>query len=323
MKRGCIALFAALIFILIQVSYFRQADCAVMLDKVVGTVNDEVITWSELMGVINSEGKRHLENVSDAERDSRIKELERPFLNNLIEVKLQVQEARRLGLNVSDSEIEAAIAEIKNKFSLTEADFQDSLKAERMTMIDYKARLSEQIIMQKVVNMEVKSKIIVSDAEVEEYYGTNKGEFPVSEKVKIRQIFFSAPESESRNGEVETRADQVYERIQAGDDFEMMAMEYSEGPNREFGGDLGFISKGTALKEIEDSAESLSLGEVSRPFWSAAGLHIIKLEDRIESGSLEEVKDRIKERLMQKAFEAKYHEWMAELRERAFIEIKL
>ena len=324
MKRGCIALLAAVVFMLIQVSNSRQADCAVLLDKVVATVNDEVITWSELMGVINSEGKRHFENLADDIRASRIKELERPYLNNLIEVKLQVQEAMRLGLAVGDSEIESAIAEIMNKFNLTDADFLESLKAERLTMIDYKAKLSEQIMIQKVVNMEVKLKIIVSDAEVQEYYEKNKTEvFPESKKVKIRQIFFAVPELESERASVEARAEHVYQRITEGDDFEMMAMEYSEGPNRSFGGDLGYISRGTALKEIEDTAESLSLGEVSRPFWSAAGLHIIKVEDRVAGGNLEKVKDGFKEILMQKAFEEKYHEWMAELREKAFIEIKL
>jgi len=323
MKRGCIALFAAVIFMLIQDSYLRQAECAVMLDRVIATVNDEVITWSELMGVINSEGRPHLEGLPDAVRESRVRELERPYLNNLIEVKLQVQEARRLGLAVADSEIDSAIAEIKKKFNLTDAAFLDSLEAERMTMIDYRSRLSEQIMMQKVVNMEVRSKIIISDTEVQQYFEENKGEFSESKKMKIRQIFFAAPEDESGKGDVEARAGQVYQRIAGGDDFEMMAMEYSEGPNRESGGDLGYISSGTALQEIEDAAASLTPGEVSRPFWSSAGLHIIKLEDRVEGGNLEKVKNIIKDRLMQKTFEAKYHEWVAELREKAFIEIKL
>jgi len=323
MKKRCIALFAAVIFTLIQGPYFRQADCAVMLDRVVATVNDEVITWSELMGVINSEAARQLEGLSDAVRESRIRELERPYLNNLIEVKLQVQEARRLGLTVGDSEIDGAIAEIKNKYKLTDAAFQESLKAERMTLIDYRARLSEQIMMQKVLNMEVKSKLIVSDAEMQEYFEANKGEFSESQKMKIRQIFFAAPGDETGKEEVRARAEQVYQRIQAGDDFEVMAREYSEGPNRETGGDLGYISSGTALQEIENAAGSLNPGEVSSPFWSTAGLHIIKLEDRVEGGDLEKVKDIIKDRLMQKTYEAKYHEWIAELREKAFIEIKL
>jgi peptidyl-prolyl cis-trans isomerase SurA len=323
MNKGCIALFAALIFTLIPVSPYHQADCAVMLDRVVATVNDEVITWSELMGVINTEGKRYLQGLPDAEKEHRIKELERPYLNNLIEVKLQVQEARKLGLTVSDSEIEGAIADIKKKFNLTDADFLDSLKIERMTMADYKERLSDQIMMQKVVNMEVKSKIIISDAEAEKYFKSNKGEFSGGERIKIRQIFFNAPESKSGKADVEARAEQVYQRIKAGDDFGKMAMEYSEGPNRASGGELGYISSGTALREIEDAAKALTPGEVSRPFWSAAGLHIIKLEDRVEGGDFENVKDAIKERLSQKAFEARYHEWIAELREKAFIEVKL
>jgi len=322
MKKSYTVLLAALVTMFLQFAVLQQARCAVMLDRVVATVNDEIITWSELVGVINVEGRQQLENLSESERQRMIKKMERPYLNNLIEVKLQVQEARRLGLTVSDAEVEGAIAEIKNKFHVTDADFLESLKAERMTMAEYKARLSEQIMMQKVVNMEVRSKIIVSDDDVQNYYEAHEGEFSGNKRIKIRQIFFAAGPG-ARRDDVEAKADSVYQKLLEGADFQMMAMEYSEGPNRASGGDLGYIVSGTALKEIEEAAESLNVGEISRPFQSPYGIHIIKLEDRIEGGNSEKAKREIRDRLGQKEFETRYHEWLAELREKAFIEIKL
>lgn len=317
-----ILLLIFLIPILITLQGKQNAIGAVLLDRIVATVNDEVITWSELVSVIKVEGKPFLENVSDEEEKKRIKELERPFLNNLIEKKLQVQEARKTGLGVSSSEIDDAIAEIRKKYDLSEETFLNSLKAEQMTMEDYRTRLATQIMVQKVVNFEVRTKIVISDKEIEEYYKTNKTKLIGQEQFKIRQIFLAVPDDRQK-ASVEAKANDLYRRITEGEDFSMLAGEFSEDPSRDFGGDLGYISQGSALQEVEDMAGSLNIGDYSKPFWSSAGLHIIKLEDRIEGGTLQRHKENIKERLVQKAFESKYHEWMAGLREKAYIEIRL
>jgi len=310
------------ISILITLQGKQNAISAVLLDRIVATVNDEVITWSELVNVIKVEGKSFLEDVSDEEAKKRIKELERPFLNNLIEKKLQVQEARKTGLGVSSPEIDDAIAEIRNKYDLSEETFLNSLEAEQMTMEDYRTRLATQIMVQKVVNFAVRTKIVISDKEIEEYYKTNKAKLIGKEQFRIRQIFLAVPD-DGHKASVEAKADDLYRRITEGEDFTMLASEFSEDPSREFGGDLGYISRGSALQEVEDMAISLNIGDFSKPFWSSAGLHIIKLEDRIEGGTLQRNKENIKERLVQKAFESKYHEWMAGLREKAYIEIRL
>ena len=296
---------------------------AVLLDRIVATVNDEVITWSELMNVIILDGKEFLSGVSGKEREEKIRELERPFLDNLIEMKLQLQQARKMGLDVNDAEIEGAINEIKNKYGLTDETLKDSLKAEGLTTEDYRARLADQILVRKAVNFAVRNNIVISDREIEKYYEDNKAKYDAGEKLKIRQIFFALPEDESQKQAVESKARDLEQRIKKGEDFAKLAREFSEDPSREFGGDLGYISRGSVLKEIEDVAVALKTGEVSRPFRSPAGLHIIKLEDRIEGGGIEKVRDEIKETLFQKAFESKYREWTTGLRERAYIEIKL
>ncbi|GBD97024.1 MAG TPA: hypothetical protein ENG83_03905 [Nitrospirae bacterium] len=308
---------------IIVIPAFGKVHGAVLLDRIVATVNDEVITWSELMRVIILDGKEFLSGAAGKDREEKIRELERPFLNNLIDMKLQLQEARKMGLDVNDAEIDGAINEIKNKYGLTDETLMNSLKAEGLTTEDYRARLADQILVQKVVNFAVRNNIVISDKEIEKYYEDNKAKYDVEEKLKIRQIFFALPEDESQKQAVEARARDLVQRINKGEDFAKLAREFSEDPSRKFGGDMGYISRGSLLKEIEDVAAALKKGDVSRPFRSPAGLHIIKLEDRIEGGGIEKVRDRIKEALFQKAFESKYREWRTGLRETAYIEIKL
>lgn len=301
---------------------FHNACGAVLLDRVVATVNDEVITWSELMSVISIEGKAYLVNVPESEKVEKMKELERPFLKNLIDMKLQVQEARKMGISVGESEIDGAIKEIQKKFNLTDEALMNSLETEGITLQDYRKRLSEQILMTKVVNTAVKSNIVITDREIEEYYEANKERYSGEEKVRISQILLKAPEDDSQRAAVEAKARDIIDRLNKAEDFSRLAVEFSEGPSRQYGGDLGYIGRGSALKEIEDIAFGLKKGEVSSPFWSPAGYHIIKVEDRIEAG-IENARDKIKETLFKKAFELKFHEWSAGLRENAYVEIIL
>ncbi|NOZ69521.1 MAG: hypothetical protein GXP46_09850, partial [Deferribacteres bacterium] len=267
---------------------------AVLLDRVVATVNNEVITWSELVNMIKLEGKAYLENVPAEERRKRIRELEKPFLNRLIQMKLELQEARKMGLSVSDAEIDSAVEDIRRKFDLTEEALMASLRAEGMSLEDYRARLKEQILISKVVNYAIKSRIVITDREIRQYYEANKEKFTGKEKVKIRQIFFAAPADDSQKAAVEARAREVMQRLKKGEDFARLAIQFSEGPSRQFGGDLGYISRGSALREVEDVAFALKTGEVSKPFWSPAGLHIIKVEDRIEADGMEKAREKIK-----------------------------
>ncbi len=323
MKKTSYAMILLFTLLSVQMPGLHKAYGVALLDRVVATVNDEVITWSELINMVKLEGKNYLDNVSGEEKNKRIRELEKPFLNKLIEMKLELQEARKMGLTVGDSEIDSAIDEIRKKFNLTDKALMDSLKAEGMTFQDYRTRLREQILISKVVNYAIKSRIVITDREIREYYDANKERFTGKEKLRIRQIFFAAPEDDSQKAAIEARARDVMQRIKKGEDFARLAIQFSEGPSRQFGGDLGYVSRGSALREIEDVAFALKIGEVSKPFWSPAGLHIIKLEDRIEAGGIEKAREKIKDILFKKVFESKYHEWSTGLREKAYVEIKL
>jgi peptidyl-prolyl cis-trans isomerase SurA len=306
-KRILLSLILGILFTICPNSYG-----AVLLDRIVAIVNNDIITWSELRGTIEMEARMVLEGLEGEEKEKRIQEIRKTFLNTMIDIKLQIQEAQRAGLSVGSGETDA---DIKKKYNLTEEAFIGSLKAEGLDIEGYKVKLSEQILISKIVRHKVSENILISDSDIEEYSGAHRDQYHRKEKVKIRQIFFTRPEDDSLKSEAETRAEEVLRRIQNGEDFESLAREFSEDPSREFGGDLGYISRGSMLKEIEDVAFNLETGEVSKPFWSSSGLHIVKLEDRIGS--------YIKEILFEEAFQSRFEDWVKALREKAYIKILL
>ncbi len=308
---------------LVNIPAVSDSYGAVLLDRVVATVNDEVITWSELRNIIELEGGEILEGVPEGEREKKRRELEKTYLNRMIDMKLQLQEAERLRIVVSDAEAEEAINDIKKKYNMTDERLRESLTKEGFTLEAYRKNLSEQIILSKIVSMEVRSRVSVSDSDIEAYYESNKEKYLDEEKVKIRQIFFSLPEDESMKSEIETRAHDIAKRISDGADFAKLAGEFSEDPNRESGGDLGYIKRGSVMKEVEEAAFALKPGGVSAPFWSPAGLHIVMVEDFIGGSAVKSVRDDISNILFEDFFRLKHIDWLKKLRENAYIEKNL
>ncbi|GBE39718.1 MAG TPA: hypothetical protein ENG75_00155 [Nitrospirae bacterium] len=315
-----------LISVLIQCSIIAvccSSHAAVLLDRVVAVVNDDVITWSELRKNIELDAGEQLKGLEGEAREKKISELEKVFLEGLIDLKLQLQQARMNGFDVRDSELDSAVADIKRKYNLTDNDLAKTLEKEGLTMEEYRTQMQEQILLAKIVNYEIRDKILVKDKEIQEYYSANEKEYGTEKKVRIRQLLFAANRDDAgQKTETEAMAEEAIKRIDKGEDFAKVTDMFVE-ENKASGGDLGYVSFGGLLKEIQDAIAPLQEGEVSRPFWSSAGLHIVKLEDTVPALEAEGVRNRIKETLFQKAFRSKYEDWLKTLREKASIEMNL
>ena len=300
-----------------------QANAAYLLDRVVAIVNQEVITWSELYRSMETDAMPGVRKLSEEERMKVFKENEAGFLENLINFKLQLQEAKEFGIRVSDAELKEAIDNIKNKYKMSEIQFQESLKAEGYSFDEYKKRLRDQIIISKVVNQQVRNKVLVTDQDIDAFIRDNKESEGSGERYRIRQIFFKKPADAADRARTEERSQTVYEKIMQGQDFGALVREYSEGPNKNADGDLGFIDKGSLAKEFSTALSEMRVGDVSKPFWTNAGVHIIKLEEKAEKKSPLEIRDDARTALNNKLFTELYNAWIKSLRERAFIDIRL
>ena len=291
---------------------------AALLDKIVAVVNKEVITWGELYRTMEFETTSEMKSLSDAEKQKVFKENEAAFLERMVDMKLQLQLAKTLDIDASKEEIAEAIQGIRKKYAMDDKEFQESLKKEGFTMEEYKKRLAEQIILSKVVNQQVKNKIVISDEEIKNYMATNQGT-----EYKVRLIFLRKPEKDFDKEAMEAKAGEVLQKLKSGESFPSLAQKYSDDPSGRTGGDLGFIKKEHLSREFLDVLSAMQVGSVSSPFWTEKGLHIIYLEEKVDAQNAAEFKEIVTRKLMEKRFNEEYKIWIRSLREKAFVEVRL
>lgn len=311
-----------LIIILIITVITKNAYNAILLDRVIAVVNKEVITWSELYKMMEYESTDQIKGLTEEERNKVFKENEAVFLDKLIDFKLQLQEAKRLGFEVEQNEIQEAIENIKKKYSMNDADFEESLKKEGFTLEDYKKRLSEQMLISKFLNYQIRNKVVVSEVEIKRFLEQNKRELLDSESYRIRQIFFKRPKDDDIKS-IEEKAAIVIQKLNEGEDFSNLCREYSEDSSAKTGGDLGVVKKGDLSKEFVQIISNMKAGDISKPFWTEKGLHIIKLDEKIPAPDIEKIKENVRKQLAEDIFSKRYKSLIKELREKSHIEIRL
>ena len=138
----------------ISFAFGAVANSAILLDKVMAIVNKEVITWSDLYKAMEFEATDEIKAMKDDDRRRFFKENEAAFLETMIDMRLQVQEAIKSGISVSDEEVTKAIEGIKKKYSMTDETFKNAISKEGFTIKEYRKKLAEQIGIGRVVEQE-------------------------------------------------------------------------------------------------------------------------------------------------------------------------
>ncbi len=294
------------------------AHSAPLLDRVVAVVNKEVITWSELYRAMEFDASSQMRALSDAEKKEIFKENEMRFLENMVDARLELQTARSLDIDATKEEISDAIEGIKKKYKMDDKGFEESLKKEGFTLEEYKKRLTDQIILTKLVGQQVRNKIVVSEEEIAEYMANNK-----SDEYRVRQILFKKPEKDLDPKILEQKAEEVVQKLKNGEDFAVLALTYSDDPSGKTGGEMGFIKKEYLGKEFLGVVSQMPVGAISAPFWTEKGLHIVQLEEKIDASNAAEFKEIAKNKLFEKKFSEEYRNWIRGLREKAYVELRL
>jgi peptidyl-prolyl cis-trans isomerase SurA len=322
MKRGS----AKLVYMLVAVSLvFLQVRTArgIIVDRIVAKVNDDIITLSE----VQEKGLPLLSRIrSGRGGDSKeLKKAEKEILEQLIDIELQLQEARALGMTVSETEVEKTLKDIKEKNNITQEALERMLEEEGTDIESYKAEIRDRLLLQKIYYFRVIASAKVSRQQIESYYKEHISQYTGPEKVKVRQIFFAVDPANpaKREDVVRARALEVMERIKAGEDFASLARAYSEGPNTARGGELGFFKRGEALPILEQTMFRLNSGMVSELIRSKAGFHILKVDEHVypKPLPLKEVEKEITDIIKKEKAQENYERWIKKLRGEAFIEI--
>jgi peptidyl-prolyl cis-trans isomerase SurA len=298
---------------------------AELVSGIAAIVNEDVVTSYEV-------DKELAFLVKEAEQKGPVtpearKELRKTTLNMLIDKRLILQKIKELNIQVSEEEVRQAVEDVKKQNKLSQEALVGALLNQGLTFDQYKTQLKEQLERLRLMSMEVKAKVQVSDREMRDYYEANKAAYSTDESYRARHIFFRIPKNATAEEikKAMARAVNVINEARSGMDFAELARKYSdEATAAKDGGDLGVFKKGDMLPEIEGAVLGMKAGEISELVSTPAGFHIIKLEERIvaKAKPCEEVKAGIEDLLYKKKSEERFSQWAADLRKGAAIEIK-
>jgi len=293
---------------------------AEVCNRVVAIVNDDLITLYELNRKMEEVTGVNPDELKERDRKAYI-ETRKQVLELLINEKLAQEKIRELGIKVSPEEVDAAIEKIKQDNDLTHEDLLATLKAKGMTYEQYKESIRRNLERLRLINYEVKSKIIIREEEVKRFYEQHIDSFRTDKKVRLAMIFL--PFKKGNRNEVHRSAQEIMDRLRRGEDFGTLAKAFSKGPNRERGGDLGLFKWEELDPKIRKLVEKLPEGGVTSPIIKPEGIKIIKVVRRYESGvrPYEEVKDAIYFELYQEEVNRRYEAWLKGLRESAYTKI--
>lgn len=298
-----------------------------VIDKVAAVVNEDVITLSE----VQKEGRpliqRIRQEVSEDVLASQMQITQRQILDALILRRLQLQEAKKEGVVVDRTQVTASLNRIKMENGFTsDAELSDALAQENITLDEFKIKVWEQMVVESLLSVKVRTSVVLSEEEITQYYQAHRTGYEQSPSVRIRHILVGLPVSPSPQDleQARARADEALEALRKGADFAEVATKYSDGAVAREGGDLGVIRKGELDPALESVAYSLAPGTHSDIIRTEAGFNIIKVEERTSGDiPIAEVRAQMREQLFAEKVRQRMDEYFKELKEKAYIEIRL
>jgi peptidyl-prolyl cis-trans isomerase C len=291
-------------------------------DAKAAEINGVVITKEQF----NKELNIHLDRVARQGRqlpDSQLAALKEDILNGLIERELLYQESRKEGIKIQQPAVEGQLADIKKRFP-SEEQFKVALTQMNLSEAEVRAQIERGLAIRELINQQITNKITVTEAQTKAYYDSNPQMFKQPEQVKASHILIKvdAGAVEAQKKEARQKIENVQQKVKNGDDFAQLAKEYSEGPSKTRGGDLGYFQRGQMVKPFDDAAFSMKKDEVSGIVETRFGYHIIKVYDKKPAQTLAyaDVKERLSERIKQEEVEKQAAEYISQLKKEAKIE---
>ncbi len=298
----------------------------VVVDRIVAEVNNDIITLYELNRKAAPLIKRVKALARPLEEERRmIYDVREKVLNQMIDEKLTDQEIERYNIRVGEETIDKAIEEMKKRSYMTDQKLREMLEQEGLTMEDYRTQMKNQILRARLVNREVKSKIVITDEDIRAYYNKHKNRYAGEGRVHLRQIILAVPPSasEAEKQQARDRLNAIRQQVVQGASFAALAQEYSQSPLAREGGDLGTFATGDLSSDILNALEGLETGQVTPIVENDRGMQLFYVE-ALEEGqgkSLETVSDEIEDILYEEIVNQKFMSWLQDLRERSHIKI--
>jgi len=256
------------------VMFFSGSVTGQELVGIAAVVNDSVIS------VLDVVARTKMVVLSSGFQDSlELREqLMEPVLQNLIEEKLQVQEAERRGISVTQEELGAALEVVAKQNGVLPDQLGNWLASIGLPAVYFEDQIMAQILWAKVVTTGLRPRVNVTEEEVEQEFNRlqeNRG----NPEYLVSQIDFYFGPSRAPD-DLLIIAEQLVDQINAGASFEAIAEQFSDNALASLGGDMGWVSEAQVLPELGAALSEMKPGQISAPIRSASGVHVIKLREQ-------------------------------------------
>ncbi|HKE25523.1 MAG TPA: peptidylprolyl isomerase [Bryobacteraceae bacterium] len=300
-----------------------------IVEEIVAKVNGDIVTKGDI------EEKKHeieltlrqQQHLNGQQLTQALNEASKEILSEKISELLLVQKAKDNQISV-DSDVTRFLLDLQVQSKLSDPDkFHEWIAQETgMPFEDYKAKITNDYLVRRVVSQEVGSRIVFPEAEMQKYYDEHKADLVRKEQVFLSQILISTEgKTPDQAAAAEKKAKDIVGRAQKGEKFTELVSAYSDDPETSRqGGQLGAYQRGLMPKDMEDAAFKAKKGEIIGPFKRPQGFLILRVDERWEAGtpSFDEVREQVQDMMARPQMDARMRPFLQKLRQEAFLEIK-
>jgi peptidyl-prolyl cis-trans isomerase SurA len=321
-----LALLVTTFVIAVPISVDLRAQESEVVDRIVAVVNNKIITLYDL----NRAFAPYVNNIKalkypPAKERQALFQVRQDILNQLIDSMLADQLAQRDKITVSQKEINNTIERIKESRQLTEEQLRQGLTSQGMTMEEYRNEIREQILRNKLVNREIKSKIVITKEDIKEYYDGHQEKYASEKKYHLwnMSIKVSSGSGGFAKNNARNQMEAVLAKLKQGRSFESLINELKNSSSAVQGTDLGLYRLEEVSEQLRQVVENTGAGQFSGVLDTNFGYQILYVQkiENSQSKPLEAVESEIEELLFNELVDNKYQEWLEQLRARSHIRI--
>ncbi len=248
-------------------------------ERIAAVVNDEVISLSDVHARI----RLALLNAGVQDNAETRQRLTPQVLRQLVDERLQLQEARRLGVSVPSKEIDEAIGRIAEQNRMGRPQLESLLKAQKVPLSTLREQVRALLSWQRVMQRRIRQEVVIGDEEVDAVMQRIKANIGKPEYL-VAEIFL-AVDSPDQDEEVRRNADRLVDEVRRGGNFAALARQFSQSAGAASGGDMGWVRTGELNPELDKVLSTMRAGQLSAPVRTATGYHVLLVRDQRPFGS--------------------------------------
>lgn len=307
---------------------------AEIIDSIVAVVNDDIVTSSDVNKIGKPIFQQIFEEAPLEQQEEALEQARKKIIAQLIENKLLTQQAAALNISVSETEITHAKKQVQERNNFTDEEFRDELKKMGLSKAQYRKTLRDQILRSKLINYEVRSKIVIPEKEIQRYFKQQYSNKPPKATYYVLQLGVSWDEKQPSATAVSVAKRNALNKIQLahnlaqkGQDFKEVVRQYSNLSSAADGGDLGSFTKDEMAKYMQDAITVLQPGEISSIIHRPNSYIFFKLlKKELDTKNTKQVldkklKEEIRNKLYKQETEKRYTIWLKKIRNEAYVKI--